>query len=319
MKLSSRGVMCLVVSLGVLSGCAQRTEVIFEVKTDLPCDTVAGVIITVGLAGETEDSDPVDVSRKCSSDGSKLNFIGTYTMKPKTAGTTPEGAIRFALAVGDAVDPESDCTPAKQFKGCIVARRRFTFINQRRLVVPIDLMLVCKDVRCDAESTCNRAGKCVSSVVNTEACDIDGNCNDLVSTPGEGVACVGANNASVNCGPTGWCTVGSNGIGVCVGAPLSSGLSYQCRDSKDCGANLTCVSGTANIVGQCATTVAPGARVVCRPGAEGTPCAMGACIVDAGVGLLACSVGGAVDGGTSDGGADGGLLDGGSNVDAGIP
>lgn len=88
------------------------------------------------------------------------NDIGTLVVTPSEPQT---GAV--TVVVGWAKDPV-ECTPP-MFEGCIVARRRFSFIESTPLVVPIVIDPNCKDVPCDAFSTCSR-GLCFDSKVECE-------------------------------------------------------------------------------------------------------------------------------------------------------
>jgi hypothetical protein len=83
--------------------------------------------------------------------------IGTLVVTP----SGDSGAV--TVVVGYARNP-IDCVPPL-FEGCIVARRRFTFIESRPLQIPIVIDPDCKNVPCDALSTCSR-GVCFDAEVD---------------------------------------------------------------------------------------------------------------------------------------------------------
>lgn len=70
----------------------------------------------------------------------------------------------------DASIVPSSCRPPL-YTGCIVARRQFSFSEYQQLHLPITIDPECKDVPCDAFSTC-RTGKCFKSEVTCA----DGRC-----------------------------------------------------------------------------------------------------------------------------------------------
>lgn len=168
-------------TVGVLliSACLTPTQVTFEVRTDIACDDVASVALAVGPAGTVEDKAPVALTRACSADG-KLNFVGSYAVIPE--GKLVEVGARVTLAV-TGVDLETNCNAANAYRGCVVARRVVSFVPHRALVVPIELLLVCKDVACEANSTCNKLGRCVPAKVELEGCE-DDVCRKTEGPPG---------------------------------------------------------------------------------------------------------------------------------------
>ena len=122
----------LAVLAGLTLTCVESTQVTFNITTDVPCADVAGTSITVGLDGTTEGAAPLTVSNDCRSDGT-VGAIGTYTVVPR--GTKPVTAsVKIAMAVGKNMSVEADCTAEKGYQGCIVARRRVSFVPHRRLM-----------------------------------------------------------------------------------------------------------------------------------------------------------------------------------------
>ena len=129
--------------LAVAMNCRPSTQVTFDISTDVPCAQISGTVITVGAEGETERASPATVTTVCRQDGT-VGAIGTYAVAPRRADAV--ASFKVAVAVTDGINAETDCTAAKKYAGCIVARRRISFVPQRGLVVPVQLWLVCKDV-----------------------------------------------------------------------------------------------------------------------------------------------------------------------------
>lgn len=153
----------------LLAACAQPTQITFDLRTDVPCAEIQAVGLSVGPVGSVETKAPAATTTSCSASGT-VSAIGTYAVVP--AAGPVEVSVRVTLAE-KGVTLEADCTAENKYKGCIVARRDVTFIPRRGLVVPIDLLLVCRDVACDVNTTCNRLGRCVSSKIDPNKCDGD--------------------------------------------------------------------------------------------------------------------------------------------------
>ena len=68
-----------------------------------------------------------------------------------------------------------ECEPPG-YAGCIVARRKLRYVEHERLRLPITLYAQCENVPCDAESTCNFLGQCVSANVDQGSCETDEGC-----------------------------------------------------------------------------------------------------------------------------------------------
>lgn len=100
-----------------------------------------------------------DTRTSCVSD----DEVGTLVITPSST----SGAVMVLASYTD-----QRCV-APDYKGCIVARRRFSFIENVRLHLPITLEASCKDVPCNALSSC-RSGVCVSSETD---CASDGTCS----------------------------------------------------------------------------------------------------------------------------------------------
>ncbi len=303
---------------GVISSCLSATQVTFDITTDIPCADIGRTAITAGLEGETEKADPVKVVQSCTADG-KVGAIGTFAVYPK-AKNEFRASFKVTVATTAGIDVTKACTPSQGYRGCIVSRRRISFVAHRGLRVPIEMLLICKDVQCDENSTCNKLGRCVSNIVDTEQCDSEGNCAALITEPGEGLACFNSpqNPPSILCsGDTRWCYRAPDGTRSCVAEPPPTGVTYQCRNSRDCGPFFKCIQGMGNVLGRCVIDVTTTDVVLCTPDDVVASCAIGQrlCVTDAGYGLLSCSDSGVGDAGVTSG--DAGGSDAGQRADAG--
>ncbi len=180
------------VALLTLGGCREATQVTFDISTDVACDQVAddALGITVGLDGQTEQGEATARVTKtqfteCRADGTAA-AVGTYTVYPP-ANTDPDTIISFkaVLAARPWVDLATDCTAAKNYAGCVVARRTLSYLKGRSLKVPVMLKAECVDTPCDARSSCTTATRCLSSRIDAAQCAVNGTCPDL-QAPNEG-------------------------------------------------------------------------------------------------------------------------------------
>lgn len=144
-----------VASVGVIA-CLGPTQLMLELRTDLPCASVKDVSITVGSSpASVESAKPGTTARSCSSDGT----IGTIAVAP-SGERNGRIAIRAVLGVDI---PADQCTPDNQYSGCIVVRRELAFVPHQTLVVPIAFYAVCRNVACTGTSTCKGPEGCVDS------------------------------------------------------------------------------------------------------------------------------------------------------------
>lgn len=155
-------------------GCRDATQATLEIslaKRAL-CTETNGTAITVGVdALETERRVTNEyVTAATSSCDETTRSIGTLVLTPGDEG---HASVIVVVAYGG-VSPSS-CKPP-DYKGCIVARRQFAFSDHRHLRMPVTIDPDCRDVPCDAFSTC-RSGKCFES---KSSCD-----GDTCTEPGD--------------------------------------------------------------------------------------------------------------------------------------
>ena len=169
----------LLVAFGLVlgSGCRDATQVTLDISLakHALCTETNGTAITVGVdPASTEDRVAHEyVTATTSSCDPATREIGTLVLTPSGSGR----ASVIVVVAYDKVAPAS-CKPPL-FKGCIVARRQFSFTDHRHLQMPISIDPDCRDVPCDAFSTC-RSGKCFSSetACNGDTCTEPGDPGD---------------------------------------------------------------------------------------------------------------------------------------------
>ncbi len=141
------------------AACRNATEVTLDVRTLAPglkCADLRRVTIVVAADPHTAETNlengfaSAEVRASCDAE----DRVGTLVVTP--SGDT--GAVVVAAAIDDG----ADCRKSAAYKGCIVARRVFSFTKHAGLVLPITLERSCLDVPCDEQNSC-RAGECVSS------------------------------------------------------------------------------------------------------------------------------------------------------------
>ena len=151
-----------VIALASSTSCLDPTEVTLDVSTNLACSDTKGATFAGGDFGVIETAAPNVTTNRCEG-----GSIGTLVATPSKK---KDVAAAFVIVLG--VDrPASECTAANRFKGCIVQRRSLHYVKHRPIRLPVEMLLVCKDVACDADSTCARNGKCVpAAITDPEAC-----------------------------------------------------------------------------------------------------------------------------------------------------
>jgi alpha-tubulin suppressor-like RCC1 family protein len=154
--------LCLAPLIAALS-CKEPTQATVLVRTNVPYRTnVSMALWSSATASFPEGSTPQVTSAEPWLDDGTL---GDVVITPRSNQSEPL-SLRVVLGIGR--DP-AGCTDASP-KGCIVARRKLAFVPRSRLRVPIVLHLACEGVVCDANSTCNYLGRCVSAAVDPSTC-----------------------------------------------------------------------------------------------------------------------------------------------------
>jgi hypothetical protein len=165
---------CLIALGGVIPtlaiaahGCKTATEVTLDLRTNVKCEDLKGIDIVVAqtsfdaesraaLVSENTTRFPTATTADC-----KDGRIGTLVITPSGS----EGAV--VVIAGFGTTPVEKCKAGKIGNECIVARRRFGFIDNEQPVLPVVLDIDCAGVPCNASSTCV-SKKCVDSEVHCE-------------------------------------------------------------------------------------------------------------------------------------------------------
>jgi alpha-tubulin suppressor-like RCC1 family protein len=158
----------MVASLGALAflvTCKDPTQCSVEVRTDVPFVER----FTHGAVATGGDGFAAAFEGPWSADG----WVGSLTLVPRTSKDAPLSVV-VVLAKGRT--QESCLAASGDAKGCIVARRRLSFVSHTPLRVPVVLWNRCDGVRCDEDKTCNKEGACVSSAVDASACSAPDGC-----------------------------------------------------------------------------------------------------------------------------------------------
>ncbi len=167
----------LTASVGV-SGCGavQPTSITLNVRTDLTCDVLKAVSITVSSPEFLDEHAAQTVTTACTTLDRGLSSVGTLVIVPGSANDAEVGA-RVMAGVTRVADR---CTVESGFRGCIVARRLLRFIPEQEIEITIDLRAECQDHACDRTSTCV-GGACVSALVDPNGC-VEASCTDETLT-----------------------------------------------------------------------------------------------------------------------------------------
>jgi len=169
------GLGAAIVGAAVAPGCRTATQVTVELRTvgTLTCAQLKGIGIVVART-------PVDAEEKLRLDslsaqvargecGADPHLLGTLVITPSEG----SWALVVRARVSDAL--EATCRHP-DYKGCIVARRAFSFIDHASVTLPIGLEIECANVPCDVVTSC-RSGSCLSSTAvcseSTSTCESD--------------------------------------------------------------------------------------------------------------------------------------------------
>ena len=290
-------------ALALAPGCRDATQVTVEITLAkrATCAETNGTAITVGTDPLSTQQRVVDefVTATTMSCTEATHQIGTLVVTPGSG----HASIVVVVAYDKAIVPSS-CKPPL-FKGCIVARRQFTFSDHQGLHLPITIDPDCKDVPCDAFSTC-RTGRCFNSDVSCteDSCSEpgalrDGGTNDdaavivdgSTSPDGASPPVDGGTDASTDA-PTdspndGTITLDGalNDGGAPAGVFCDEFGNLLCPDPLTCNAGSSCCGpanggGNAACVGGVAACLASAIQYCCPSKA---PCPVGSCLVSVGM------------------------------------
>jgi hypothetical protein len=147
-------------------GCRTPTQVTLEISTNVVCSDLRAVDIVVardshaaehGAALDAPGQRFASASTTSCTEGAAPRRVGTLVVTPGSG----DGSVVVVAAFGKAT--AADCTAPRFAPECIVARRRFGFVDHQSLTLPIVLDPICAGVACNENTTC--VGKaCVDSL-----------------------------------------------------------------------------------------------------------------------------------------------------------
>jgi len=149
----------LITIVGVGFSCRDATAVRLAIYTDVAWDNGRAVLLAANrsAAGSTEPQ--AAITSPWSSP-----YLGDIVLLPSS-----EPSLYVTVVMGVTRDAASCRLDAPD--GCIVARRRTSFIEHKTLTVPVTMHASCLGVACSEDRTCNALGLCVSADVPASSCE----------------------------------------------------------------------------------------------------------------------------------------------------
>jgi len=149
---------------GASEACRTATQVELVVTYDGKCSDLQEVAFIIGTdpnvaEGRIESNVFTTTTTHC--EQGSPSRVGSLVVTPNDA--TGRASIIVLASFGG--QPVTECKPEKGYAGCIIARRAFAFVDHTALTLEIPLEASCKNVPCDAVSTCKNAA-CVTSDVS---------------------------------------------------------------------------------------------------------------------------------------------------------
>lgn len=150
-------------AIAIATSCKDPTEIVVDVRTNVPFRTDTVTSFTVGNPGQTESAFPTTETRAPFGPSGE---VGSLVVVPGNGKDSPV-SVKVVMGIGREA---RDCTTANA-QGCIIARRTLRYVPHTRLDLPITLYSACVGVPCDPNTTCNILGQCVpADVGDTSAC-----------------------------------------------------------------------------------------------------------------------------------------------------
>ena len=170
-----------VVLAAVFPGCQGATQARLSIRWAGDCRDLKGIEILVASAAEKVEG---------SATATRFAAAQTTTCGPNgevgTLVVTPNGSSAAVMVIGGFLSTVGNCHRDNGYAGCVVARRRFSFIENVTAEIPIVLDPSCVDVPCGALSTCVEKS-CVDSEIDCEdtgTCSPPGSTNPPTTTDG---------------------------------------------------------------------------------------------------------------------------------------
>jgi len=195
-----------VLALAIAQACAAPTQARVRIRSTLTCDQLNGVNIVVGPSSEVAEARVGEravntTARDCVADPSgSFVDLGTVVLAPgeeRGAVVVVAGTKNLLGVPPRAADLCGVRSPSGQgdYKDCIVARRRFSYVDNKTLEFTITLDNACINQPCDAATETCSAGKCVTAELScqSETCVVPNEGQDAAAPldaafPPDGVA-----------------------------------------------------------------------------------------------------------------------------------
>lgn len=142
------------------SACRAPTQITIEVVGEVPYREGMSVAVQLAERGAAESAPPRVITKSAWKLGDSL---GTVVVGP---GDRASREVDVRIALGIDRDP-STCTP-NDSRGCLIYRRRVSFVEGEPVAVRAVLRSACVGVYCDAETSC-RADKTCGTVDSDDA------------------------------------------------------------------------------------------------------------------------------------------------------
>jgi hypothetical protein len=181
--------LALLSAVAIATSCKDPTEIVVDVRTNVPYRTDIVTSFTVGTPGQTEGAFPTTETR---APFSPAGDVGSLVVVP---GNAKDSAVSVKVVMGIGREAR-DCTTANA-QGCIIARRTLRYVPHTRLDLPITLYSACIGVPCDPDTTCNILGQCVPADVGDASACAGGVCD----VPGGNPPPAGSTVAAVDVAP----------------------------------------------------------------------------------------------------------------------
>lgn len=139
-------------------GCQSATQARLELGTDIPCSRLHSIAINVGRDVSEAESQmrgraAAAASTTCGDAGAAgIAELGSIVLYPGD-GKARDGNGAVIVRAGIGSQDPYECLPP-DYKGCVVAKRRFAYEPRQSLDFRINLLLACLDYPCDATRTC---------------------------------------------------------------------------------------------------------------------------------------------------------------------
>jgi hypothetical protein len=151
----------------VIEACRSPTQMTLDVTYGGNCADLRGVAIIVGTDPTVSESRIATnlfttTTSQCAPAGAGSR-VGTLVVTPNDS--IGQGSV---VVLGSFDKPVEQCKASEGYFGCIVARRIFSFVAHTALTIEIPLDPDCKNVPCDAVSTCKK-GACTDAHVDCGA------------------------------------------------------------------------------------------------------------------------------------------------------